>query len=324
LGTQTLIPDRFLAGLLPTTLIEKYTFWQSENDNIIGYEEVPLPPVTDVEDVAPVKSDLPSTRLMITLSKADDFDQTGFCNSSAEAMVHRIPVLSSNPEVEERDPNRPVLTLLNILSAPPSSLLKRVGMMLSRLDNLSHVLVWSASVIRSAHSPASIDVIELPRVNLSFRSKKVESIDGKVEHRLYSTDYDGLYISTSTEAREIAEKLLGSISDFIVLQNADNDLFVLIPGCALPRRLHTDGRRLSVQVILDRRNQEWIDNIGEVRCYLYPVHNSRSFIVTPSLASSLYLMLLYFMTGSYQNVFKMIESCVSEELTAEEVSVSPD
>lgn len=324
LGTQTLIPDRFLAGLLPTTLIEKYTFWQSENDNIIGYEEVPMPPVTDVEDVAPVKSDLPSTRLMITLSKADDFDQTGFCNSAAEAMVHRIPVLSSNPEVEERDPNRPVLTLLNILSAPPSSLLKRVGMLLSRLDNLSHVLVWSASVIRSAHSPASIDVIELPRVNLSFRSKKVESIDRKVEHRLYSTDYDGLYISTSTEAREIAEKLLGSISDFIVLQNADNDLFVLIPGCALPRRLHTDGTRLSVQVILDRRNQEWIDNIGEVRCYLYPVHNSRSFIVTPSLASSLYLMLLYFMTGSYQNVFKMIESCVSEELTAEEVSVSPD
>jgi hypothetical protein len=163
----------------------------------------------------------------------------------------------------------------------------------------------------------------LPRVNLSFRSKKIESIDGKVEHRLYSTDYDGLYISTSTEAREIAEKLLGSISDFIVLQNADSDIFVLIPGCALPRRLHTDGTRLSVQVILDRRNQEWIDNIGEVRCYLYPVHNSRSFIVTPSLASSLYLMVLYFMTGSYQNVFKMIESCVSEELTAEEVSVSP-
>jgi hypothetical protein len=322
LGTQTLIPDRFLAGLLPTTLIEKYTFWQSENDNIIGYEEVPLPPATDVDDVAQVKTDLPSTRLRITLSKGDDFDRTGFCNSTAEALVHRVPVLSSNPEVEERDPNRPVLALLNILSAPPSSLLKRVGMLLSRLDNLSHVLVWSASDIRSAHSPASIDVIELPRVNLSFRSKKVESIDGQVEHRLYSTDYDGLYISTSTEAREIAEKLLGLIADFIVLQNMDNDLFVLIPGCALPRRLHTDGTRLSVQVILDRRNQEWIDNIGEVRCYLYPIHNSRSFIVTPSLASSLYLMVLYFMTGSYQNVFKMIESCVSEELTAEEVSVS--
>jgi hypothetical protein len=194
-------------------------------------------------------------------------------------------------------------------------------MLLSRLDNLSHVLVWSTSDIKSAHSPASIDVIELPRVNLAFRAKKVETIDGRVEHRLYSNDYDGLYISTSVEAREIAERLLGSIDHFIVLQNADKDLFVMMPGCALPRRLHVDGTRLSVQVILDRRNQEWIDNIGEVRCYLYPIHNSRSFLVTPSLASSMYLMVMYFMTGSYQNVFKMIESCVSEELTPEEVSV---
>jgi hypothetical protein len=30
--------------------------------------------------------------------------------------------------------------------------------------------------------------------------------------------------------------------------------------------------------------------------------------------------LMHFITGSYQNVYKMMESCVSEELTAEEVS----
>ena len=94
-----------------------------------------------------------------------------------------------------------------------------------------------------------------------------------------------------------------------------------MPGCALPRRLHIDGSHLSVQVILDRRNQEWIDNIGEVRCYMYPIHNSRSFLVTPSLASSMYLMVMYFITGSYQEVFKMVESCVSEELTAEEKQI---
>jgi hypothetical protein len=87
-------------------------------------------------------------------------------------------------------------------------------------------------------------------------------------------------------------------------------LFVLA-GCALPRRFHTGGSRLSVQVLLDLRNQEWIDNIREMRCYLYPIHNSRSFLVTSSLASSLYLMLMYFTTGGYQNVNKMMESCVS-------------
>jgi hypothetical protein len=168
-----------------------------------------------------------------------------------------------------------VLALLNISSAPPSSLLKRIGMLLSRLDNLAHVLVWSSAPVRTGGDASSIDAIELPRVNLSFKGRKVETIDGKMEHRLYSNDHDGLYISTSTESREIVEKLLGSISHFIVLQNSDNDLFVLMPGCALPRRLNTDGTALSVQVILDRRNKEWIDNLGEVRCYLYPVHNSQ-------------------------------------------------
>jgi hypothetical protein len=185
---------------------------------------------------------------------------------------------------------------------------------------LSHVLVWCNASVQSAHAPCSIDYVELPRVNLSFKAKVVESVDGRAEHRIYSNDYDGLYIATSNEAREIAERLLGSISHFIVLQNADNDLFVLLPSCALPRRLHADGSHVSVQVILDRRNQDWINNIGEVRSYLYPIHNSRSFVVTPSLASSLYLMLMYFITGLYTEVFKMVESCVSEELNPEEVS----
>lgn len=328
LGTQTFIPERFLAGLLPAALIDNYVFWQSENDDIIGYEKTKSSDEDDDDgfDGEEVKkseddNDLPSTRLKIKLSKDPGLDTTGFCNTEAEALVQRIPVLSSDPLTEVLDPNRPSLTLLNIVSAPPSSLLKRVGMLLSKLDNLAHVLVWSTAKVPSAHSAASIDLIELPRVNLNFKAKEFETSDGKKEFRLFSNDYDGLFIAVSTEAREIVDRLLGDISHFIVLQNAENDLFVLMPGCALPRRLHTDGSRLSVQVILDRRNQEWIDNIGEVRCYLYPVHNSRSFLVTPSLSSSLYLMVMYFITGAYQEVFKMVDSCVSEDLSPEEVSL---
>ena len=318
IGTQTYIPKRFLSGILPTSLVEKYIFWQSENDDITGYEEIKESEESEID----VESDnVPSTRLKIKLTKGPFLDKSGFCNSEAEALIQRIPLLDSKQETESIDTNRPLLTLLNILSAPPSSLLKRIGMLLSRLDNLCHVLIWSTEKISSPYDPCSIDLIELPRVNLSFRSDRFQSIGGRVQHRLYSNDFDGLFIATSTEAREVAEKLLGTIAHFIVLQNADNDLFVLIPGCALPRRLNTDGTHLSVQVILDRRNKEWIDNIGEVRCYLYPVHNSKAFLVTPSLASSMYLMVMYFITGSYREVFKMVESCVSEELTPEELQI---
>jgi hypothetical protein len=319
IGTQTYVPPRFLSGIVPSSLVDKYVFWQSENDDIVGYEKV-LEEVDEDDPLAKtVDEEIPSSRLKIRLTKSSDFDKTGFCNSTAEALIQRIPTIGVEHETEKIDPNRPSHTLLNVLSAPPSSLLKRVGLLLSRLDNISHVLVWSTSDVKSTHSQCSIDFIELPRVNLSFKAKDVESVEGKMEHRLYSNDYDGLYIATSSEAREIGERLLGSISHFIVLQNADKDLFILLPSCALPRRLHADGSHLSVQVILDRRNKDWNNKIGEVRSYLYPIHNSRSFLVTPSLASSLYLMLMHFITGAYVEVFKMVESCVSEDLNAEEV-----
>ena len=274
IGTQVIVPKRFMAGLLPTALIESYSFWQNENDDITGYKDSKFSNDDDDDDESKEDSQS-SNRLKITLLRENDRDDSGFCNSSASALVQRIVVKDNDPALESIDPNVPTMTLLDVRTAPPSSLLKRIGMLLSRLDNLSHVLVWSYAKVKSGSDSASIDLIELPRVNLSFKAKRIETVDGKVECRLYSNDHDGLYIATSTDSREIVEKLLGSISHFIVLQNSDNDLFVLMPGCALPRRLNTDGTALSVQVILDRRNKEWIDNMGEVRCYLYPVHNSK-------------------------------------------------
>ena len=53
--------------------------------------------------------------------------------------------------------------------------------------------------------------------------------------------------------------------------------------------------------------------------YNLTVFSFLAFLFTPSLASSMYLMVIYFfITGAYRDVFKMVESCVSEELTAEE------
>ena len=161
IGTQTYVPPRFLAGLLPSCLVDQYVFWQNEDDSIIGYEK--LGEEGDEDDPLAKKfdADSPSSRLKITLSKGSDFDKTGFCNSPAEALIQRIPVIGIEHEVEQVDPNRPSHTLLNVLSAPPSSLLKRAGLLLSRLDNLSHVLVWSNEKIESPHSPCSIDLVEL-------------------------------------------------------------------------------------------------------------------------------------------------------------------
>eukprot|EP00979_Chaetoceros_neogracilis_P002232 scaffold387_cov266-Chaetoceros_neogracile.AAC.24 len=39
IGNQVYLPKRFLAGILPTSLVDRYSFGQSKNDDIIGYEE---------------------------------------------------------------------------------------------------------------------------------------------------------------------------------------------------------------------------------------------------------------------------------------------
>lgn len=65
-------------------------------------------------------------------------------------------------------------------------------------------------------------------------------------------------------------------------------------------------------LLLNRSDPEWIENVGEVRHYLYPVHVSRMFLVMPTLAASLYLLLLRFLDRAYADVFRMADSCVSD------------
>ena len=86
--------------------------------------------------------------------------------------------------------------------------------------NLSHILVWSTSQNKSPSDVLSVDTIELTRVNLTFKVKRVAMVGGSIEH-----------------------------------------------------------------------------------------------------FSSLYIMVMYFITGLYREVFKMVESCVSEELNVEELKI---
>jgi len=102
----------------------------------------------------------------------------------------------------------------------------------------------------------SVDKNKLPRVNVTFKANIFVTIGGSIEHCLHINDHNGLNILISTGSREIAEKMLGSIKHFIVLQNIDNNIFILIAGCALPRQLTIDRNNLSVQVLLNRINQE--------------------------------------------------------------------
>ena len=88
------------------------------------------------------------------------------------------------------DDLRPTLTLLNLLLAPKGSLLRRLGRMLSRLDDMSHTLVWSSTPAATPSAACAVELVELPRLHLTFRARKEAG-----ELRLFCEQHEGLFIS---------------------------------------------------------------------------------------------------------------------------------
>jgi len=114
IGNQVYLPKRFLAGILPNSLVDKYSFWQSENDDIIGYLEFES---ADDDEEELIKAKRSSTGLMITLWKETEKDDTTrFCNSGAQALI-RTSYIDSDAAIENKSLNISMMTLLNVSSA---------------------------------------------------------------------------------------------------------------------------------------------------------------------------------------------------------------
>ncbi len=117
----------------------------------------------------------------------------------------------------EIDSSRQVLTLLNLLHAPADGALRQLADVLMRLENLSHVLVWSASSGADPTEKATIDLVELPRLKLQFRA----SPDAIGRMRLASVEHAGLYVTTRCDERTAG--LLRGLPHALLLENANGE-----------------------------------------------------------------------------------------------------
>ena len=110
------------------------------------------------------------------------------------------------------------------------------------------------------------------------------------------------------------QALCRGIPHAIVLRDSTGEYSILVPITARPLRPATKNELFSSTVLLDRRSTEWAQHMklnnssvdgggsggggsggGDARHFLYPVHGSLAFVFTPSLASSLFLLLMRFM-----------------------------
>ena len=297
-GVQTLVPDRFLRGIVPDSLLADYEFWQDETDDMIGY---PLPHMR--------KDPQNTTVITVELLKEGDADESGFCNSHASGKISRVAVSLDDSYDFKIDTSIPTLTLLNLMTCSPQSALvtSELRRLLLRMEDFSNILVWTKAQVETS-ARLSADVIELPRLKLSFSVKEQGG-----ELRLFSDDHDGMFVS-NTRSTQLS-RLLDGLPTCLLLENKANDFSILVPAGTRPTRF--EGA-----VLTDRSNAGWLDNLGDVRHYMYPIHLSGTFLTASTLASSLYMMVWRLFTGAYGTAFKLADSCLSDtKLSPEEAQI---
>eukprot|EP00467_Chlorarachnion_reptans_P010822 CAMPEP_0114525784 /NCGR_PEP_ID=MMETSP0109-20121206/22631_1 /TAXON_ID=29199 /ORGANISM="Chlorarachnion reptans, Strain CCCM449" /LENGTH=5518 /DNA_ID=CAMNT_0001707433 /DNA_START=63 /DNA_END=16619 /DNA_ORIENTATION=+ len=200
------------------------------------------------------------------------------------------------------------MLLLNPLRAVSSSLLGRVRQLLCRIENLSHVLIWSRSQTTQSEEECEVTLVELPRLGARFETRMQ---DGKAV--LASLDYDGLFIAE--EQGKILTKHAHAIPHAIVLNNTRGEFFLMIPNYGIQRPKIKQCPFSTDLVLL--RGKEWAEQV-KTRYYVYPIHLSGTFVLSQSLSASLYLLILRLMARDYIAASKLISTCATDTAFSDE------
>ena len=181
---------------------------------------------------------------------------------------------------------------------------------------MSHILAWSKTNPASS-STISVDTVELPRLRLTFEKRVLN--DGTV--RYICLEQSGQFVSAYTDDLKI-EGVLHGLPNTILLSNEDNEYSVIIPSTIKPLLIKSKISKYTYKMIPTMTDTEWLSHVGEATYFLYPIHSSGCFMLSRSIGSSLYLLVVRLMTHKYKEAFALIESCVCDRnLTPQEQQI---
>ena len=342
-GRLMYIPSRLLCGLMPSSLLNQYNFWQKEDDSLTGY----MPALDSNKSIS-------RSVLNVQLRKRGKGDSPA--TAFADAVISRVFIADSPPSQSDSEKeffsvpekSKPTEYLVNLMAvlaqyvrkynnssdlAGPVSRIKELVdfdgetatlhalvRLLLRLDCLANVLAWSKSDPNaSPNAPISIDTIELPRLRLTFE-KKVSATTGQVQY--VCVEQSGMYLTGYDDSLRFAD-LLEGLPRAVLLTNVDNEYFVLLPAIAKPVLTRALGSGpATYNMVMSMTNKLWLANTGEAAYFTYPIHSSGCFLSSRSIASSLYLLVLRLMSRNYRDAFRLIESCVCDNvLTPQEKQI---
>lgn len=331
---QMYIPQVLLLGLMPSALLNQYMFWQNPDDTLIGY----MP--------ADKFSGLAMSILQVKIEKdVSRIDKSGNGNTFASGSISRTYVMDTTSKFSINfdivvDATKPTLYLINLMqylrnsdhmasttqssgmllgfnkkrsvndapspAANIPSVLQQFVQLLLRLDSLSSILAWSKTN-PTGSTAVSIDLIELPRLRLTFEKKVIA--DGTV--RYMCLEQSGLYLAQYSEQLKI-DHILDGLPHAVLLTNSESEYFVLLPATAKPSIVKVKGDMFSYQLTLNRMDESWVENTGESAYFVYPIHSSGGFLCSRSIGSTLYLLLFRTLMRKYSDAYKLIETCICD------------
>lgn len=217
-----------------------------------------------------------------------------------------------------------LFSLLDACSAHENSEFLMLAHLLSRVEDLSHILIWCKSTNAAITSSglSCISFIELPRLKLKLQPMK-DLKTGRI--RLNVIGQSGWFVSDLTIAVpencfNYLRNLVKFAPDCLVLESDTTDLKLICPNHDLYRPA-LRGEPFSSTLISDRCSVDW-QQAMETRFYTYPVHSSHTFLLPSSLSSTLYLVLTSLLTRNYAIAMEFIVGCnVDVRFTDEEKRV---
>jgi hypothetical protein len=320
--TEEFVPKTFLYGLVPEALLDKYKFWKTGRNTLRGYltnnngkemffeSKSILVLLHDINEKVSIRqSSTGNDDTLEETSKEEKIDSMN--DTSKNNVVATIMRLKRGGEREFTLMNMDPSSVLNPSNGGGGGGLKQVSTInhfsrglstlnrlkntLTRVDNMSHILLWTSSNA-SITEYSEITRIEMTRLNAQFELKNGS---------LFSLDHDGLKVSENP-AKHVKHHIK-NLPRSLILENRNGEPFIMVPNYRLTP-IKISSAPFTTQVTTGRRPNSWSNHV-QTRFYMYPIHPSGSYIQTESLASALYLVLVHMFNREYQKAAPLIATC---------------
>ena len=145
------------------------------------------------------------------------------CTVDGSGVVHRF-------DSEDMGSGLKKEVLLNPLETAEGSSLQLILEMFGRMENASHILIWSESGAQ-VHDTCEISSVELPRLLTRFTATPC----GGGNIKLSSADHAGLFVSPHGLQNTALNKHIDGIPHAVVLENEFHEHFLMVPNFGLNR-----------------------------------------------------------------------------------------